>query len=371
MSGAWVAGTKLPSRRKLAADYNVALATVERACSKLLADGLLVADGRGTLVSDRTATPLSVSATGPSEEKVLNGAIVGLVDCMQQEFVSPPVDSNDWSSAVMSAFEGAISRTGGRLRLCNRVALGHTEFTLANAVDWLARHGASAICLVGLHSLDDPLNECLSKVHVPATPVVTVTAFDMHLPASGVYYDNWMAGYQAAEHLLTAGYERLWFLGPSSQPWAAGRLDGARSAAAYAGRTAGGNVEALLGVQSFGISPVDHGSLMATVSLLLSGISDDLRSFGVIASNDVVAAAVKATLADRGLNVGPDYGLVGFDNSPYARDEDITTFRPPLEEIGYEAANIVVAALAGNTNRTQICLRCQIIPRGSTVRKAK
>jgi len=182
----------------------------------------------------------------------------------------------------------------------------------------------------------------------------------MHLPVFGVHFDNWTAGYQSASHLVQAGYAGLWFLGPSDQPWAVDRLAGAKAAAN--GR--GADIQPLLGDQTYGIWPNVTRIREQTIELL-DGFNPS-AGFGVVAANDTTAATVSAVLRERGLSAGVDYGLVGFDNSPDSRRNDITTFRPPLEELGTEASRILAVALSGDTRQQRIGLRGQLIARSST-----
>ena len=75
----WAEGALLPSRRALAQEYGVALRTVERAISGLLADGLLRAEGRwGTYVTG-AAAPVPPAAPTPRPALPLT-ATIGLLD---------------------------------------------------------------------------------------------------------------------------------------------------------------------------------------------------------------------------------------------------------------------------------------------------
>ena len=69
-----------------------------------------------------------------------------------------------------------------------------------------------------------------------------------------------------------------------------------------------------------------------------------------------------------GLSVPGDLGVIGFNDSAFAKDIDppLTTVRQPVQEIGYEAAKMLAMMIRGNEIRERhLVLPTQLIVRKS------
>ena len=97
-------------------------------------------------------------------------------------------------------------------------------------------------------------------------------------------------------------------------------------------------------------------------------LTRDSGAIGVIAGNDFVASGFMRAAADRGWSAGKDYGIVGFDDRPWARAIGLTSLHPPIEEMGREAARQLIRALAGEEIPMQVRLRSHLMPRKSSRR---
>lgn len=361
----WAPGEKLPSRRQLANEYGVALATVERACSNLITSGMLVASGRGTLVGDAKTSLAQDRAAYASLSRPhagIEGAVIGVIDELEFNGERRP-DGNEWTFPVISSLEGVIGSMGGRTVPFNWPS---NSPSICEVCEALIERGVDAIVIVALNSIIS-INKEIGRLAALPKPLICVTSYDLSLPIPTVFFDNWMAGYQASEHLLASGSERIIFLGPSAHPWSLQRLNGARSAAEHYALP-GENVRVLFGDSRFGVSPYNEAELCDQVDELLRDNLDRVSTTGIVAANDSLAVAVQRALDRHGLHAGRDYGLTGFDNAPQSRKNDITTLRPPLEEIGAETAAFVASYVHGDRRNTRACLRCQLIVRGSSVR---
>ncbi|MGC4112025.1 MAG: LacI family DNA-binding transcriptional regulator [Nocardioides sp.] len=131
----------------------------------------------------------------------------------------------------------------------------------------------------------------------------------------------------AVRHCRDRGYERVAFLGwePGRSPVMDDRRDGWAAACGEAGLPTGG-LE--------GRCDDDLGSVTSAALRLL----DELGGPGgaVVCTSDLVAVGVHHALALRGLRVGADVGLVGFDDSETARLHGLTSVRQPLDRIAEE-----------------------------------
>jgi LacI family transcriptional regulator len=95
----------------------------------------------------------------------------------------------------------------------------------------------------------------------------------------------------------------------------------------------------------------------AVASRLLEG---SRRPTAIIAGNDLMAlGAMRATQA-RGLSVGKDLSIVGFDDIVLAEHANppLTTVRQPIYEIGRQVCRMLVRLLSGEPLKAQ---ECQVI----------
>jgi DNA-binding LacI/PurR family transcriptional regulator len=128
--------------------------------------------------------------------------------------------------------------------------------------------------------------------------------------------DNFGAGQQAGEHLLSLGRRRIAFLGQADEhyPEFAERYRGLCSALEAAGHHADP------ALQTDALSGEDDGR-KAAQRLLDSGIDFD----AIFAASDLIAIGAIQALSDAGKRVPQDIAVMGFDNIPAA---SLTT--PPL-----------------------------------------
>jgi DNA-binding LacI/PurR family transcriptional regulator len=90
---------------------------------------------------------------------------------------------------------------------------------------------------------------------------------------------------------------------------------------------------------------------------------------GVFAASDLMAAGALSVLAEAGRSVPTDVSVVGFDNSLVATSTNpqLTSVHQPIEEMGQEAARLLVEAVDGRsrTMRT-ITLSTVVVERASS-----
>ena len=93
------------------------------------------------------------------------------------------------------------------------------------------------------------------------------------------------------------------------------------------------------------------------------------RLSGVLTSNAVVTLRVVASMARLGLRLGPDVGLVGFDDtewSPYV-GPGLSTIAQPTDDLGRIAAGCLIERLKGlELPPRQILLSGRLVTRGSS-----
>jgi len=82
----------------------------------------------------------------------------------------------------------------------------------------------------------------------------------------------------------------------------------------------------------------------------------------------MMACGVYEQAAERGLKIGKDISLFGFDNRSISQGyvPALSTVQPPLNEIGRRCAEIIINQINHNKKSVKkICLPCTILERHS------
>ncbi len=366
MEGRWRPGGMIPGRHTLAKHHGVALTTVERAVATLIAEGLFRSeDRRGTFVTDAppaeappppfTARPMPSPAASP-----LTGTI-GIVTTMHTDGNAEDYE-RQWGVKVLHGCEHRLAADPGlTTRSINPWSIGAAS-PLAQTTEAIARlmdERVAAIILVG----NPPVSpEFIARHAATRTPIVFASFERGDHPFPQVYIDNMTAGAAAARHLLTRGYSRLLYFQPFAATWSDERLAGVRS---VLGASAADSARLRVIPDRPEPAEIPNQRELA-YQRALEVLADDAwaAQTGVIAVNDEAAEGFARAATERGLVAARDYGLVGFDDR--ARELGLTSLRPPLEELGREAAGLAVRLLRGETPPLRIALQYQVIARTSS-----
>lgn len=105
------------------------------------------------------------------------------------------------------------------------------------------------------------------------------------------------------------------------------------------------------------------GGRSAVGSLIESGALPT----AIFGHDDVVAAGILAELRHRGIRVPADVAVMGFDDGSLAEALDLTTVRQPLEESGRIGAQLLFAAMRGETTSVRrVNLGLTVVTRATT-----
>lgn len=360
-AGEWRPGEMVPGRRILAAEYGVAAATLERAIGVLIAAGVLTAsDRRGTFVSGRPPATAPTPGTSPSlgtcreALRATVGIMAGVIP-----YDSPEMRAGQWPAQILSGCEHGLSGEPGLTqRFLNLVSGSHREFTPAAAAQQLLAAGVDALVIIGVSEV----TEVLQQTEAAGIPVVCVAYDPVDATVPQVYLDNVTGGALAARHLRERGFRNLTFLRPFASVWSEARLAGAQSAVGPHTLRVFPPATSQPGQRDAGADRQRAAGLETGSALLKVGFE---RGTGVMAPNDTVAMGFMEAAREGGLEAGRDYGLVGFDDA--FRDAHLTSLRPPLAQLGMEAANLVVRLLRGEAAPARIALQHRLIVRASTL----
>jgi DNA-binding LacI/PurR family transcriptional regulator len=162
----------------------------------------------------------------------------------------------------------------------------------------------------------------------------------------------------AVEHLLEQGYERIGFLGwPGNSPVGEERRAGWRAATERAGH-------AYPELEAFAVQDIRVAAVAAAPLIKAIG-----RGGAMVCASDTLATGAWAVLRDEGMVPGPDFGLVGFDDSDLARSFGFTSMRQPLQAVAESVLDILERARSGKALTAEGTLYQPIvISRSSTTR---
>ncbi len=353
-SGEWAPGTMIPGRRTLTLEYRAALSTVEKSVATLIAEGLLRADDRrGTYVSAPSA-PAALASTPASRTQVYAnvGLVAGLVP-----YDSPTVRREQWPARMLEACEHALAAEPG---------VSHTFINMEpeprrseDPDAAVLRLQADAVDAVIFIEPGAAGRRMIRAFIAAGTPVVCAALDPVQERVPHVCADDLAAGALAVQHLRSRGYQHLVYLRPFTTTWVEARLAGARTAAPHGMLT-------VFPASPTGEAPMDgagqaFAGATAASALLVAGMAPGT---GIIAPNDAMAAAFMQVAAKAGWADGRDYGIIGFDDRE--RDFGLTSLRQPLEQVGAEAAGMMLRLLRGEACPSQVALPYRLIPRTST-----
>lgn len=376
-SGRWSAGSLLPSQRDLAKKYRVSPGTVRRAVERMLSDGtLLTEDRRGTFVARRPPSqmqgadktppdPVAQWESLPAQSPRTGLETVGIVGA----------SFTDWSglksqdSVIVRAIEHSFANIGVMTTLYNRHAGDSTMIPLADIIEAALQAKNDALIIICMNADRLHVEEALRPLDLHDVPAVCILAGELHLPIPHIFYDNRMAGFQAAKHLIDKGHRDITVVAPTRASWVTERIDGVKRAITHANLTPD-SLHVLAGdarLWTFNEDPVNLG-YSATKAAMAEGWS---IAGGIIGISDDVAKGLIAAAAEQGLTPGVDFGVMGFDDHPYDLTIGLTTMRPPLEDMGREAARLLLDDPHSMRRSFQIRLCAHLIPRSSTRKQAQ
>ncbi len=178
-------------------------------------------------------------------------------------------------------------------------------------------------------------------------------------PAYFVDVDNAGGARQAVEYLLHRGRRRMATIaGPQDMAVGVTRLAGYREAVAESGEAVAGDL-------------IEYGDFSeASGAAAMRRLLDrrpDLDA--VFVASDLMAAGAIRALRERGRRIPDDVAVVGFEDSPIARQTDppLTTVHQPVEQMGREMARLLVARINKSEplDQTYVLLDTHMVPRQS------
>lgn len=179
--------------------------------------------------------------------------------------------------------------------------------------------------------------------------------------ARSVGVDDVEGGRLAVLHLLEQGHERIAFVGaPTAMVQVADRYAGAAAAMAVAGRPAGDLV--VLDEPRLDIA---HGRESGQ---RLLGIPAAIRPTAAFCANDLLALGLLQEVVRQGRRVPEDLAIVGYDDIEFAEAAAVplTSVRQPREELGRQAAELLLGGTADGEEDAHVVLQPELVVRASS-----
>jgi len=223
-----------------------------------------------------------------------------------------------------------------------------------------------AIIIIAYHTAPEEVEEAVEQARTLGISPVVVSSSPREWSCPHVWTDSRVAGRQATEYLLDAGHRQIVFIAPYAYEWQERRILGARDAM----RAAGLSDEKLSVVRKMLDDPIwdsandDAGQ---AGSVLFMRALEEFGAIGaVIGPNDWTSVGIAQAIKTCGLEIGSEVALVSFDDTPIARQHDLSSVRFPLEQLGVEAAALALRAATGESTNHRLRIGCSLILRGST-----
>lgn len=213
-----------------------------------------------------------------------------------------------------------------------------------------ARRRCDGIVLCAPRMPADELAELLPQL----APVVLINRDPSPSPTPAVVADYQTGLTQLLEHLHSLDHRELLYLA------------GAESAESHR--------ERLVAVQNFESAHSDTRITITPCGVEFADGYDAAEAVigsgatGVLAFNDLVGMGLLSSLAQRSVRIPRDVSVAGFDDIPFARytTPPLTTAAVPVQELGEQAWQRIVALLEGRAPAANLMLRPQLVARGST-----
>lgn len=245
-----------------------------------------------------------------------------------------PELSNLFITQIISVIEGILQEQGYSVIVCDCRTDEEREcravrFLLEKRVDGIIN---MPVCADGRHLF--PALEKKLPVLLLDRPLEALDGL-----ASCVLLDNENAAYMATRRLLELGHRRIGIIvGPKEIYTSRTRLKGYRAA-----------------LREYGVRP--EGKWIAYGDYTLKGgyrqicrlLEDPAGMTAVFVTNYEMTLGTLIALNERGIQIPRELSLIGFDNMDLSRvaNPPLTIVNQPLEEIGLQAASLMMESLSG------------------------
>jgi LacI family transcriptional regulator len=264
-----------------------------------------------------------------------------------------PDITNPFFPPIIKGVEDTAQARGYNLILCNTMDSPEREATYLRV---LRERQVDGLLIASSFMADSTI----AQLRAEKFPYVLLNRAPRGGEDLAVLPDNRAGVTSAIEHLIELGHRRIGLVaGPQTTMTGQERLAAAR-AALRRHRIAAD--DGLVGIAERFSEEAGYRAAWQ----LLRGIEPPTAIFG---ANDLIALGALRVAREAGLGVPRDLSIVGFNDIPLAEllEPPLTTVRVPQQEMGVEAATLLIAQLDGEAiPRRRVVLEANLIVRGST-----
>ncbi|MEQ1761502.1 MAG: LacI family DNA-binding transcriptional regulator [Pyrinomonadaceae bacterium] len=273
--------------------------------------------------------------------------------------------SNPFSTELANAVRESLSARGYNLFIC---ISEHSAKEDIAAFESFVDHNIDGI-IVATRSNEEG-DERLNEIADSGVPIVVVGRDFRHESVDSISADNFTGGFEATQHLIDLGHNRIGFIGAGFENRSRlKRLQGYLSALTKHGiqideRLITGRRDSSRDTPGYSTEAIGYEGMKRLLSL-------PIRPTAVFARNDFTAVGAISAAKEAGLRIPQDIAIVGFDDTPLAvhTTPPLTTVRQPMKLQGQLAAEMLLRRISGEAEDTteKRILDCELIIRESTV----
>lgn len=258
--------------------------------------------------------------------------------------------SNSFFATMAQGIDDVAVENGYQIMLVNMV----NKNGLRNDYSKILAFDTTDALIMTCDQFEPGLQELLKRYSITNKPIVGAGVTTDLLKSGNVIFDNNQGGYLATKYLLEHNHSRIACItGPHFTPIS--RLQGYRRALAEFGA----DYDAQL------IREGDYHTEQ-TRKIVRDFLDRGIDSFFTF--NDLMAYAVYEECQGRGLKVGQDISVVGYDDIAFSKllDVPLTTIRQPAYEMGKAAAGMAIEMIDSHNLRSKdVYFKAELIERES------
>lgn len=324
----------------LAEQAGVSTATVSR-----------VLNGKAGVATDtRQAVLAALDLFGYERPEKLRTSSAGLVGLIVPEL------SNPVFPAFAQSIETHLSGQGYTPVLCTQSPGGTTE---DEYIEMLLAHDVAGIVFVsGLHADTQASMERYHRLHERSVPMVMINGYTDGVRAAFISNDDFSSMELSVRHLVSLGHRSIGFA-TGQDRYVPVRRKRAGFADALERHLGPGPIDDHVATSLFTV----EGGQAAAGELIDSGHT------GIICGSDLMALGATRAARARGLDVGRDVSIVGYDDSPLIAftEPPLTTIRQPVAAMGNAAVAALMSQISGEpAPRTELLFHPELVVREST-----
>ncbi|HHY81894.1 MAG TPA: substrate-binding domain-containing protein [Clostridiales bacterium] len=318
-------GSRIPSRVELIKQYNVTHTTIEKAISELIGEGYLYTlEGSGTFIAKKEdkSKEISIQTWGLIIPNILTdtypGILRGVEDFAHEKDINIVVCNTDHDIAKQDHY------------------IRKLVSTKVNGI----------IIVPAIYSSSADFQYLVSK----KIPFVFCNRGVWNINAPQILSNNYYGSYLATKHLINIGYKNIAFLSYPYYSHTVARYQG--YLAALYEHNMPIHDELVIFESSFDDPSTGYESGKQLFSY-------EIKPDAVVCCNDSIAKGLYKAVAELGLVVGKDLGVIGYDDSTICEmlPVKLTSIYYPKYETGYTAAQVLWKLVNGekiNKNYTKI-----------------